>query len=92
MRIRGTDPAVRDLTHICDYIHDHDAPAAALRVTLIIYQAVASLSEFPNRGRSGRRPNTRELVFPDLPFLAIYRIRGDVVEVVRILHGAQKWP
>jgi len=31
-------------------------------------------------------------VFPDLPFIAIYRIRGDVVEVVRILHGARKWP
>jgi plasmid stabilization system protein ParE len=60
MRIRWTDPAVRDLTNICDYIHDHDAPAAARRVALIIYQAVASLSEFPNRGRSGRRPNTRK--------------------------------
>ena len=88
MRIRWTDPAARDLTHICDYIRDHDAPTAARRVALAIYQTVATLSEFPNRGRSGRRPNTRELVFPDLPFLAIYRIRGEVVEVLRILHGA----
>ncbi len=92
MRIRWTDPAARDLTDICDYIRDHDASAAARRVARTIYQTVASLSQFPNRGRSGRRPNTRELVIPDLPFVAIYRIRGDVVEVVRILHGAQEWP
>jgi toxin ParE1/3/4 len=36
--------------------------------------------------------NTRELVFPDLPFLAVYRVREDVIEINRILHGAQKWP
>jgi len=92
MRIRWTDPAARDLNHLCDYIRDHDAPAAARRVALSIYQTVSSLSQFPHRGRAGRRPNTRELVLPDLPFLAVYRIRGDVVEVLRILHGAQKWP
>ena len=92
MRIRWTDPAAGHLTQICDYIHDHDAPAAARRVALTLYQTAASLFQFPNRGRSGRRPNTRELVFPDLLFFAIYRVRGDVVEVVRIPHGAQKWP
>ena len=37
MRTRWTDPAIRDLTDICDYIRDHDAPAAARRVALKIY-------------------------------------------------------
>ena len=60
MRIRWTDPAARDPRHICDYIHDHDAPAAARRMALTIYQTVSSLSQFPNLGRSGRRPNTRK--------------------------------
>jgi len=36
--------------------------------------------------------NTRELVFPGLPFLAVYRVREGAVEINRILHGAQKWP
>jgi len=92
MRIRWTDPATRDLTHICDYIRDHDAPAAARRVALNIYEKVSLLARFPHQGRPGRKPNTRELVFPDLPFLAIYRIRKDVIEIVRILHGGQNWP
>jgi toxin ParE1/3/4 len=92
MRIRWTDPAVRDLTQICDYIHEHDAPATARRVALTIYESVGLLLRFPHRGRPGRRVNTRELVFPGLPFLAIYRIREHVIEILRVLHGAQNWP
>jgi toxin ParE1/3/4 len=61
-------------------------------VALTIFDTVGSLARFPHRGRPGRSPNTRELVFPGLPFLAIYRIRGDGIEIVRILHGAQNWP
>jgi toxin ParE1/3/4 len=92
MRIRWTEPAARDLTGICDYINDHDGPDAARRVALRIYEGVDSLMQFPHRGRPGRKVNTRELVFPDLPFLAVYRVREDVIEINRILHGAQKWP
>ena len=92
MRIRWTEPAARDLTSICDYIRDHDAPGTARRVALTMLEGVKSLARFPNRGRPGRRQGTPELVLPHLPFLAIYRLRGDDVEVLRILHGAQQWP
>ncbi len=92
MRIRWTEPAARDLTRICDHIRDHDAPAAARRVALAIYESVTSLVRFPRRGRPGRMRNTRELVILGLPFLAIYRTRNEVIEILRILHGAQNWP
>lgn len=35
-------------------------------------------------------PAAREIVFSGLPFLAV--VREDVIEINRILHGAQKWP
>jgi toxin ParE1/3/4 len=92
MRIRWTEPSVHDLTSICDYIEEHRDPASARRVALTIYRGVGSLRQFPRRGRPGRKPNTRELVVPGLPYLAVYHLREDVVEIVRILHGAQKWP
>jgi addiction module RelE/StbE family toxin len=92
MRIRWTEPAASDLTRICDYIRDHDAPETARRGDLTIYESVRSLARFPHRGRVGCRQDTRELVLPPLPFLAIYRIRGDVIEILRTLHGAQNWP
>ena len=92
MPIRWTEPAAHDLTEICDYIQQHDGPAIARRVALAIYQGVDSLTQFPHRGRPGRKANTRELVFAGLPFLAVYRVRKDVIEINRILHGAQNWP
>ena len=64
MRIRWTDPAARDLTHICDYIDERDGPQTARRVALTIHQGVSSLTQFPHRGRPGRKLHTRELVFP----------------------------
>jgi toxin ParE1/3/4 len=92
MRVRWTDPAVNDLSNICDYIEEHDSRTTARRVALSIYNRVNALVEFPQQGRQGRKSGTRELVFSALPYLAIYRIRGDAVEILRILHGAQKWP
>ena len=92
MRIRWTDPAVRDFTQICDYISEHGSAATARRVALSIYQGVDMLARFPESGRTGRQPETRELVFTGLPYLAVYRLRGEVVEILRVLHGAQRWP
>jgi toxin ParE1/3/4 len=92
MLVRWTDPAARDLTHICDYIEEHDSSTTARRVAISIYDRVSALAEFPERGRPGRRAGTRELVFGGLPYLAVYRLKGDLVEILRILHGAQVWP
>jgi addiction module RelE/StbE family toxin len=92
MRIRWTTPAARDLTSICNYIEEQDGPAPARRVALAIYERVDQLREFPLRGRPGRVASTRELVIPGLPYLVIYRVSGDTIQVNRILHGAQKWP
>ena len=92
MGIRWTDPAVRDFTQICDYISRHGSAATARRVALSIYERIGILTKFPEFGRTGRQPDTRELVLSDLPYLAVCRLRGDSVEVLRILHGAQDWP
>jgi toxin ParE1/3/4 len=92
MRIRWTDSAVRDFTHICDYIEKHGGSATSRRVALSIHRSLEMLAEFPELGRTGRKPDTRELVFTGFPYLAIYRIRENTVEIVRILHGAQIWP
>jgi toxin ParE1/3/4 len=92
MRIRWTKPAERDFANICDYTEEHNGPALARQTALRMHQGIGSLAEFPRLGRPGRKPGTRELVFSALPFLAIYRVREEVVEIIRILHGAQRWP
>lgn len=91
-RVRWTQPAARDITNICDYIKEHDSAESARRLGLAVFKAVSSLDRFPRRARPGRKAGTRELVLPGLPYLVVFRIREGVAEVLRILHGAQKWP
>ena len=92
MYIRWTDSAVQDFTQICDYIDAHSSGAAARRVALAIHEGIDLLAKFPEYGRTGRKPDTRELVFENLPYLAVYRIHKNVIEILRIFHGSQKRP
>jgi toxin ParE1/3/4 len=48
--------------------------------------------QFPESGRPGRIEETRELVILRTPYIAAYRITGDTVRILRVLHGAQQWP
>ena len=91
MEVRWSPEAADDLERIVRYIQG-DSLETARRVATIIVDAVGTLSEFPERGRMGRIAGTRELVVASLPWIAVYRVRGNVVEVVRIYHGAQNWP
>ena len=91
MEIRWSPEAATDFTAAIQYIRQ-DNSDAALRVARSIYLAVALLKKFPKRGRPGRVDGTRELPLLRLPFVVVYRIKANAVEVVRLLHGAQRWP
>lgn len=87
MQVRWTAAAFSDLENIANYLFE-ETPENAARLVREIYNAPSSLSNFPNRGRVGRKEGTRELVLSSLPYILI----GETLFVVRILHGAQKWP
>ena len=91
MEVRWSPQAAADFTQIIQYIRKENA-SAALRVARTIYARVAQLKEFSNRGRPGREEGTRELVFAPLPFVLVYRVKDNFVEIARVLHGAQRWP
>jgi toxin ParE1/3/4 len=69
-------------------------PAAALDIGLMLYNAVERLTQFPDSGRPGRAPNTRELVIAHTQLIAVYRIdrKADEIQILRILHAKQKYP
>lgn len=91
MRIRLTDLAQRDLESIETHLGGAH-PTAAIEQVLRVLDALEPLREFPNLGRPGRVPGTRELVVGGTPYLAVYRVRLNVLWVVRVLHGARRWP
>lgn len=91
MQLRWTEAAVADLERIAEYLSAH-APGRAPALVTAIYESPRALLSFPHRGRPGKKAGTRELVLSPLPWIVVYEVRGDVVSVVRILHGAQRWP
>jgi len=47
---------------------------------------VLRLLDFPESGRIGQVPGTRELVVTNLPYIVVYRVNGDTVEILRVMH------
>lgn len=91
MELRWSEDAADDLERITDYLFEN-VPERAPELIRTIYDAPAALLTFPHRARSGKKEGTRELVLTALPYIVVYRIKGEVIEILRILHGAQKWP
>ena len=89
MRIRWTPAAAEDLQRISDYLKEHH-PNYRQATIRKVYAATKSLKEWPHCGRLGREEGTRELMFPPLPYLAVYRVKEQDIEVLRIYHGAQE--
>jgi toxin ParE1/3/4 len=81
--------AVEDLEQIHDFIAEN-SPAAAASETRKVLDAVTRLGEFPASGRSGRVPETRELVVSS--YIVAYRVKAGAVQVLRVLHAARRWP
>lgn len=69
-----------------------DNPEAAARMEWEINRQVKMLAEFPTLGRNGRLAETLELVVNRTQFILIFRVRRGRIEILRLLHGAEKWP
>lgn len=88
MRIRWTLAAADDLDQIWEYLRVHH-PEFTTSTVRRIYQDIRLLTSAPRLGRVGREENTRELVISGLPYIAVYRVKDEAIEVLHIFHGAQ---
>lgn len=90
MRLRWTIPAADDLENIKNYLDKH-YPRFAETTVRAIYKEVQSLKRTPHRGRPGHRSGTRELPLSPLPYIVVYAVKPDAVEILHIYHGSQDW-
>ncbi|HET8637651.1 MAG TPA: type II toxin-antitoxin system RelE/ParE family toxin [Acidobacteriaceae bacterium] len=90
MKIEWTVPALQHIREAREYI-EIDNSAAAVRQVDRIEAAVNLLRAFPMMGRTGRRSGTRELPVPGTPYLLVYRVKQESVQVLAVLHGARDW-
>ena len=90
MRIVWTDQAKSDLAAQIRYIATRDREAAQ-RLRVRVHNAVTSLQDMPRRGRPGTVEDTRELIIPGTPYIAVYGIVADIIEIYHVYHGRQNW-
>ncbi|MBV9758820.1 MAG: type II toxin-antitoxin system RelE/ParE family toxin [Alphaproteobacteria bacterium] len=91
MKVRLSGRAERDLEEIRDYIA-RDRPLAASRIVTRVLQSLEHLQHFPLLGRVGLVAETRELLIAGLPYRAVYRVHGDTIVVVAIIHTSRRFP
>ena len=91
MRVRGSRTALRNLDEEAKDIAT-DGPDGVRTVVQRVLDAVGSLSEQPSLGRPGRVPGTRELVVRKTRYIVPYRVKDDVIEVLRVFHASRRLP
>jgi toxin ParE1/3/4 len=88
MNTRYDARALRELKGIHRYIA-RDDPAAASRVISRIEKSIARLVFAPLAARPGVVAGTRLLVVPGTPYLVVYRVRPETIDIVAVLHSAR---
>lgn len=91
MTVHVSAKAEADLDGLVDFIA-RDSPRSSIAVLDRILESLTRLSNFPRLGRSGAMAETFELVVHRTPYILVYRLDGNDVEVLRVRHGAQEWP
>jgi len=91
VKVEWLPEAAHNLTAQLEWIAERD-PWAAINVGDAVHAAVERLADHPAIGRPARVVGTRELAVVGTPYVVVYRIEQSVVLVLRILHGAQRWP
>lgn len=87
MKVAFTRAATADLTSLRSYLAQR-SPMAAARLASRLLTASRSLESLPCRGRPGQQRGTRELTTVK-PYVIVYRVTSESVQVLRIWHGRQ---
>ena len=88
MKLRWTRLALADF----EQAHDHIArenPEAARQIAQRILDATEVLVEHPRIRRDGKDEDSREWHVDKTPYLLVYSINDDVIELWRVWHESQ---
>jgi toxin ParE1/3/4 len=81
-----TEKAASDLEAIDEYYSRLQGTEASRLLVTSMFKSLRRLANFPGSGRPSQVPGVRELVFQQAPYIAPYLVRGQQVQVLRILH------
>ena len=91
MEIKWLRKAIANLEAEFRYIAEDD-PQAAERFVNEVWRLTQLLKEQPAMGREGRVPETRELILHNYPYIIPYRVRNDIIQVLRVFNNHRRLP
>ncbi len=91
MQVRWLRAALRDLDAEVPCIAEQNQEAA-VRLYTLARERTTLLARFPDLGRPGRVFGTRELVLERYPYIIPYRVKNNVVEILRLFHTSREQP
>ncbi|MGA3263945.1 MAG: type II toxin-antitoxin system RelE/ParE family toxin [Terracidiphilus sp.] len=91
MKVVWSAASVRRLKEAVEYIQAESA-ARAVTIRRRILETVWRVGQMPYSGRIGRVEGTREAVVSRSPYIVVYQISAQSVEIVGIWHAARLWP
>lgn len=91
MPVKWLRSAIHDLNTQADYLAQDDVEIAR-HIYGEIRRRCDELAYFPDRGRPGRIFGTKELVLVKYPYVISYRVKNEVVEILRVFHTSQRPP
>jgi addiction module RelE/StbE family toxin len=86
MTLHYSRRALSQLASVHEYLSSRNEQAAE-HVTVSIATTIARLRELPLLGRMTDEPAVRVIIEPQYLYRIFYRVHGDVVYVIRVLHG-----
>ena len=102
MKILWSAASVRHLREVVQYLEGETSGGAtttrlrimktAVEVLTTRPRCVRQLGRMPYTGRVGRIEGTREAVVNRSPYIVVYRVSQETVEILGIWHGARLWP
>lgn len=90
LRLEWSIKALIDFDEAQGYIA-RESPLAAQAVAERVWQAGRQLAETPYVGHPGLEPGTRHWSVQRTPYLIVYRVKVEAVEVLRLWHGRRDW-
>jgi toxin ParE1/3/4 len=89
MKLLWSPRALRQLKTAVNTIAQDD-PAAAWRVYDRILERAQELLGFPEMAPPGREPATRQLVITGTPYVVVYRLKANAIQIAAVWHTRQR--
>ena len=72
-----------------DYLQQH-SPAGARRIAEDIERSVLLVETFPHIAPASRHKGLRQKTVPSTPYIIVYRIKSDQIEIRAVIHTGQR--